>query len=131
MTEDATELAALADRSTALAAELRDLALRLRHVARLLAEARPDRTGQDWVDRLLGASGTVGREGIGADDLARALARAAEDAAAGEDSTRPSAVATASAARAERVRLGSTAAERVEERSGIRIAHLPDPDVPR
>jgi hypothetical protein len=121
-------LSAAAGRCTALAEAVRDLAARVRDVARLIAESRLDDYGREWAERAALVHRALAREAAVADDLGGAIRRSVPEPGGLGPAPLPP---PAAGPRGGRPRLGGTAAERVGSQLGPDLALLPDPDVPR
>ncbi|MHA6792758.1 hypothetical protein ACVGVM_04440 [Pseudonocardia bannensis] len=125
---DVDALAGLERWLEGLAAELRDLASDVGRLARQVEQDWPDPQGREWLER----AGLVDRElvrqaEVGA-GLAQTVGRVLEQIERLETSgPRPDVGAES---RAAGPLLGDTGGSRVVDERGVRIATLPDPDLP-
>jgi hypothetical protein len=109
-----------------LADVLTEVGVRVGRLAEQIGHDWPDDLGREWAGRAVLVRGELGRDAASAAELGAAALRSAEPDADGPTPfPAPGAGAGRGTAPRAGMRLGGTAASRVEDDRGIRIAELP------
>jgi hypothetical protein len=109
-----------------LAEVLADVGRRAVALGELVGHDWPDAHGREWAERTSLLGSLLGREAVAAAELGDSFSRqAAEGSVPASPPQLPG--AAGGAGRRTGVRLGSTAAERVDDERGMRIAELGPP----